>query len=534
MSLQRSVFSQSILLFLVLLLSLTNLTLPAVAATGTPLREGTGLYPRVLRLSNGVVVASVVTFEGNRGIAAIYRSTDDGGSFTQIGNIADPAASEGRGLCCGSLFELSGRVGDLPAGTLLWAASVGQNAPDRRMSLRVWRSPDQGRTWSYLSTCRVAPNTGGLWEPELSVDASGRLVCHYADETRGGQHSQLLARVSSTDGVTWSAPVDTIALAVQGERPGMPVVRRMPDRSYSMLYEVCGVPGQFDCAARFRTSADGWNWGDARDIGPVVRTQDGGYLAHAPTFSWSDNGTARGRLIAVGQQLRRADGSTSPESGRALLVNTEGGHGNWFTIPAPVQVADPPNNYCPNYSSTLLPSRDGQRVLEIATDYDGGVCKPYHATGSAVGTGGADGLAPGRTYRFINVHSGHCLDVAADSRLPGGNIQQWTCNNLGPQNFRVDSVAPGVFTLTGANSGHCVEVTGQSTVAGADVIQWTCNGVPGQRWRASNVGNGYYTLTNVNSGQCLDVVAGSQAPGADVAQWHCNRLAPQIWKAEQR
>ncbi|MBP2471420.1 hypothetical protein JOF53_000292 [Crossiella equi] len=34
------------------------------------------------------------------------------------------------------------------------------------------------------------------------------------------------------------------------------------------------------------------------------------------------------------------------------------------------------------------------------------------ATGSAVGTGGPDGLTAGRAHRFPNVRSGHCLDGA--------------------------------------------------------------------------------------------------------------------------
>ncbi|MEK8169341.1 hypothetical protein NKH77_04665 [Streptomyces sp. M19] len=40
-------------------------------------------------------------------------------------------------------------------------------------------------------------------------------------------------------------------------------------------------------------------------------------------------------------------------------------------------------NYCPNYSSALLPSTDGTRLLEIATDLDGSTCKPYFATGTS-------------------------------------------------------------------------------------------------------------------------------------------------------
>lgn len=141
-------------------------------ATGTPSRDGTGLYPRAVRLANsgsanGRVLASVVTFDGNNGIGAIHESTDSGATFRQ--------------------------VGALPAGTLLWAASAGQDEPNRRMALRIWRSNDIGRTWSYLSSCAVAEGTGGLWEPEFSVAADGALVCHYADETDAAHSQKLVA-----------------------------------------------------------------------------------------------------------------------------------------------------------------------------------------------------------------------------------------------------------------------------------------------------------------------------------------------------
>ncbi|MFF5671720.1 hypothetical protein ACFY8S_16565 [Streptomyces hygroscopicus] len=63
---------------------------PAAAASGTLLRDGTGLYPRAVRLqhngaANGRVLASVVTFRGSDGIGAIYESTDDGATFRQVG-----------------------------------------------------------------------------------------------------------------------------------------------------------------------------------------------------------------------------------------------------------------------------------------------------------------------------------------------------------------------------------------------------------------------------------------------------------------
>ncbi|MCP3805039.1 glycoside hydrolase [Allokutzneria sp. A3M-2-11 16] len=343
-------------------------------ATGKLLRDGTGLYPRAIRLSNGTIVASVVDFDARGGVGVIYHSTDNGANFRQVGAIHDQAASGG--LCCTSLFELPHQIGTMPAGTLLWAASIGQNAPNRRMTISLWRSPDRGVSWSYLSVCRVAHNTGGLWEPELSVNAAGELVCHYSDETRQPQFSQLLVETYSRDGIHWGTIYNTVASRTPGHRPGMPVVRRLNNGTWYMSYEICGTGNQFDCAAYYRTSRDGGNWGDPALLGTMVRSRTNQYFTHAPTIA-----AVGGRLVMVGQQLREANGAISGGSGRTVMVNDQGGGGGWNSIGSPVAVPSPPNNYCPNYSSALLPSVDGRSLLEIATDYDRNVCKPYYATG---------------------------------------------------------------------------------------------------------------------------------------------------------
>jgi hypothetical protein len=181
-----------------------------------------------------------------------------------------------------------------------------------------------------------------------------------------------------------------------------------------------------------------------------------------------------------------------------------------------------------------LPSADGTQLLQVATDYDGGVCKASYAIGSLVGTGDTTGVATGATYRLVSAQSGHCLDVDADSRVDGGNVQQWTCDNLGEQNWIVTSHGAGYFTLRGQNSGLCLDVAADSRIPGGDVQQWTCLGGGNQDWRIVNVGRGYYQLIARNSGLCLDVAGGSVDPGANVQQWTCNNQHPQIWRFERR
>ncbi|MGW7691726.1 sialidase family protein [Streptomyces asiaticus] len=356
-------------------------------AAPTPLRDGGALYPRAIRLEhsgkdNGRVLASTVVHDGGNGIGAVQESTDGGASFGQVGTIADPKSADGRGLCCATLYELPRQVGDMPAGTLLWAASFGQDErPAPRMSIRVFKSTDVGRHWSYLSTAAAATDTSkGLWEPEFSIDAEGNLVCHYSDET-DPRHSQKLVAVRSRDGVSWSGLHDTVASAPASDRPGMAVVRKLPSGTYVMTYEICSDDPKFSCVVHYRTSPDGWDWGDPTNLGIRPQTADGKYFKHAPTLAWApEAGNPQGKLLLVGQAMFNADGSRADGSGRTIWTNSKGGEGAWREIPAPVPVKSDKLDSCPNYSSSLLPSADGREVLEIATDYDGGVCRPYHAT----------------------------------------------------------------------------------------------------------------------------------------------------------
>ncbi|MEO6082120.1 MAG: exo-alpha-sialidase, partial [Umezawaea sp.] len=362
----RRILSSSV----VLLVVLGTLVAPAHAAREPKLlSQGAARYPHAIRLSGGELVASVDT---GGGVAEIYRS-GNGNVFRRIGVIEDPEAV--RGLCCAHLFELPRQVGELPRGTLLWAGSVGYARG--RMMMRIWRGDGGGTSWRYLSTCATAVEDGGMWEPELSVDAVGRLVCHFADETVAG-HSQVLARTSSADGVTWSEKALTVAVAPSGHRPGMPHVRRLPGGEYLMTYEICGQRGQYYCEAYSRTSADGTDWGDPADPGTPAHSTAGRYFAHTPTIELAPDG----RIVLIGQMLMGRDGKVAAGNGATLFISGGGPRGPWVEAPAPVQVPEARDMNCPNYHPSLVVSPSGRSVLELASDYDGeGRCVVWYATG---------------------------------------------------------------------------------------------------------------------------------------------------------
>jgi hypothetical protein len=348
----------------------------AEAAGAQPIYPGEASYPRVIKTSDGRVMAAVLGKEGDDGTGVILESTDNGATFQQVGTIRDPEGADAKGLCCATLFELPRPVGDMPAGTLLWSASAGYlvKPPQRRTKQRLWASLDHGRTWTFKSNIVASTNKYRGWEPELSVSADGHLVAFWSDESDTA-HDQKISQVRSTDGVTWTDKRDTVINSDFYVRPGMPGVRQLADGTYFMVYEVCNVKGEPLCSSYFRTSQDGWDYGDPSNLGTIVRTADGKYSRHTPTISVGPSG----QIVFVTEMLVNADGSHAPGNGTTLLVNDSNGVGPWREIPAPVPVPDPNNTGCRNFSPSLLASEGS--VLELSSELIDGICRVLYATG---------------------------------------------------------------------------------------------------------------------------------------------------------
>jgi hypothetical protein len=476
----------------------TGVTNAPVRTAPAALPVPDGFYPRAIQRANGKIVASVVrALPSGRMGATIFESADDGVSFTEIGAIDDPI-NQG-GLCCGTLYELPRALGALAAGTLLWSASAGGDTPNAPMVLPLWKSEDDGRTWQLLSKIATASkprSQGGLWEPELSLLDDGTLAAHWSDETDAA-HSQKLVVARTSDGVTWRDRHDTVALATFGFRPGMANVRRPPGGPFVMSYEICGVGGD-SCTAWIRTSDDGWSWGDPKSQGIRIATVDGLHFRHAPTLAWSAAPGANGRFYVVGQMTYGANGAVAGgTNGSVIFASPEGGTHAWYTIPAPVPVPEAFDNFCPNYSSSVLPLDGGKVALELASKWDGQFCKMYFARGPLVDVTDASELTDGTTYRLVSTQSGLCLDDGVQQPCNGGAAQRWTLTRAG-----------STLTLSNGASLH------------------------DHAWTARAMGTGYYALESTVEAKCLDVAGGSGAAGATVSEWACNDLAPQIWKFE--
>lgn len=513
----------------------SDATAPPIKTAPTLLGSGgEGFYPRAIQLADSTILVSVVSPQKSGRLGAtIYESVDRGLTFQAVGNVDDPAAANG--LCCGTLYELPRTIGSAPAGTILWSASVGGNAPGSPMQIPIWSSSDRGRTWKKWSTLAVATkprSAGGLWEPEFHVIDSGALVAHYSDETDPA-HSQKLVAVQTTDGVTWSGRKDTVAFANSALRPGMAVVRRLKSKKFAMSYEICAKPND-SCTAHLRISNDGWNWGDpnATELRPV--SLEGLHFRHAPTIAYSEAPGANGRIWLVGQMVYDFGGGVSAASnGNVIFANTEGGVGTWYPLPAPVPIENPFDNFCPNYSSAILPLSEGNVALEVASRPEGGKCRAYFARGPILGTGDAEGVVSGAKARIISLHSGKCIDVSGGLSITGTRIQQWGCGDFAQQTWTPTANTDETFSLKVQHSGMCFGFEGEPK-AGTKIVQQACDSnAPSQRWAFRNVGIGHYTLVHSASNLCADVEGGSQDHGAAIQLWSCNSLAPQIWKVER-
>lgn len=358
---------------------------------GTPLPGGGG-YARVLRVDhggdrNGNLLVSVTL---NSRTQQVLESTDDGASFTPIGQIVrdDTVGIHGTGIV------------ELDDGTLLLSLALrfsgDFDAPgfppwnyDQRtfrMDDAIYRSTDGGRNWDYLSSCARTdlPGTyGGIWEPDLYVDDRGDLNCIWSDETSQPRHSQTLERAISTDGgATWGPPESVVRLPQSTERPGMATTARLGDGTWIMSYEICGAPDA--CLAHVRFSDDGRDWGTPAERGRPVVAADGARMVAAPVVAWTPAGGPEGTVVLTSNRVERPLVAPEGTSGSTMAINRAGGRGSWELVRSPLQA--PQNATCRSFSSPVFPLDTTGRLLEIKRGLDAdGRCGLLVATGRIPG-----------------------------------------------------------------------------------------------------------------------------------------------------
>jgi hypothetical protein len=336
-------------------------------------RDPGASYPRVIQLKTGANKGTLLATYSHRGNLPIYRSTDNGDSWTLFSEVPQI-----RGQPC--LYELPVKMGDFPAGTIMACGNGTSSSDPDKHPLDVAYSRDGGKSWAYLSTIATGGNgrydpadRAGLsrdqnpvFEPYLFADSQNRLVAYFSDERdKKNGYSQLLDHVVSPDGgKTWGPLVYDVAIPDGLSRPGMPIVIKDAKGKYYMSYELVSAPGYAleprTNAAHLRTSADGLNWGDPKASGTLIQDRWRQFPNGTPYIAWSPWGGPNGTLVASGRSVVRDD---IGRIGQGMFINRNGGAGVWSLIETPI-------NYDINndgYSQTMIALGDGQEILQLAT-----------------------------------------------------------------------------------------------------------------------------------------------------------------------
>ena len=238
------------------------------ARTRVPVEPDGASYPRTARTSSGDLLIGY----DRGGQIYIRRSTDDGRSWGER-QLAAEETAEGVSAANAELTRLDD-------GTVLLAYNVraGGNS-SRRYALKVMASTDDGRTWTPRATVFEAGRTGerGVWEPIIRQLPSGALQLYAANEyPYANSDDQEITMWRSTDqGRSWSD--GTTVSYRPGHRDGMPVPLLLQDGGIALAIEDNGMGGPFKPAIVHTPSTDP-AWAD----GPIGANSDRRWRALVP------------------------------------------------------------------------------------------------------------------------------------------------------------------------------------------------------------------------------------------------------------
>lgn len=324
-------------------------------------------YGRLLVLQNqsdeqsGVLLATHC--ELNAGLTdnapgyPIYRSSDNGKTWELITRVTDTLTGT-NSEWNPALFELSKPWGDYPAGTIILAACSVDPEHKKESHIRLYFSSDCGYTFDQgIVVASAGGLEEGVWEPFLIQLDDGSLVCYYSDDS-DPECSQKIVYKHSKDGKNWGEVVDVVASEIPKERPGMPIVTRLSDGSYFMVYEIFDKADTEGNPIYFKRSTDGLDWGEASSIGEELLSKNGKKaLGSAPYCNWTPVGSENGTLIVSGTHMRKGESKT----GSDYFISYDNG-ATWETVPhlIPYENADHVG-----YSNSFVFSKDGKTMYAI-------------------------------------------------------------------------------------------------------------------------------------------------------------------------
>jgi hypothetical protein len=527
----------------------------------------------VLKNSGSANGTQLVTFDqlvlqNGKQVYPIYRSTNNGTSWTKVADV-DPSATFPALTRTAQpfLFEVSQTTGNLTAGTILLAGMV---MPEDRSTSRlvVYKSTNQGSSWSYLSTIDTggpavydpspSSTTTTVWEPSLAIDGGGGLVAYFSDERQkaNGVLQAVSYRRSTNGGQTWGSLVDVSAPTNQSDRPGMITVTKLGDGRYMATFELVNRPSQSQNTAPvyYKISDDGLDWGDTNSIGTPIKLADGRGIGSSPYVKWVPSGGPNGMVIVASKWSLTSSGAI--DGGQNFYVNYNLGAGPWERLPMAVtyDATDTQGGSFSGFAQGIDVSADG-RTLYQAVNVEN---TTTDLNDIRVGSIPLDA----QQYEAENAVLNDVSTVAHVQASNGSKIGD--INNSGSYvEFTVRVPSAGSYTLNarydngfGSAATHNVSVNGgtASSISYPATVDWgrygwaqktvtlnagtnTIRFAKGTNFAELDVLHVYaataldpqFQIVNRGSGKFLEVAGALTTDGAAVSQWGDTDNATQRW-----
>ena len=129
---------------------------------------------------------------------------------------------------------------------------------------------------------------------------------------------------------------------------------------------------------------------------------------------------------------------------------------------------------------------------------------------------------------MVAAHSSKCADVYGANPANGTPIVQWGCHGGMNQNWVVNPMGDGTYSLMSGATNKCLDVSGISTAPGAAIHEWDCWGGDNQRFYLQWLGDSYQLVAK-HSGLCVAVGGANTGDGQRLIQWYCAQTAEQRW-----
>lgn len=167
-------------------------------------------------------------------------------------------------------------------------------------------------------------------------------------------------------------------------------------------------------------------------------------------------------------------------------------------------------------------ARPAARIALVAL----GLCAAWAANAANC----SDAPVSGRAYYIVNKDSGLQLDVFRGSQDAGAAVIQWSARSSANQQWTLDALSTGIWTMRAAHSKQALDLSGWSSAEDAPIKQYTYSGNQNQQWLLTKNGDAYtiasnfskklLTVANKSAGTALK--QHSDLKGSGLQRWYFN------------